>query len=860
MEESKRTDGLFGYLALGLLVAGLLVPFIIGAFADGELAMGFGVVAVLLALVFGIIGWKRKAGKVTVITVGCLGALSIITFTLYSRVRETSEHERAARARQAVTQIAKASSADGLNPVTLHATPDHAPVVLVEKSVPKAVVVVTCENTRLLQAAVGDLTHYIRRTTGAELPRLEARAGDGPAIVVGVQPASDTSKPGSFTIKTAANTVEITGNDANGAAWGIYEFLERFVGVRWYWPEYKNDVSDCGTSIIATQTLTVPPIHLSDAPVFRKRVRWPSGGPRIGAARMTDHDRRLRCANSWPVELIVHAPHNWAAIYRESRPEIFQLRKDGGRDYSMLCYGHPKTLQTYLEEIELQLAAKAGASRGRSIIKGKAITVSPADMAVSCRCRHCRKLWNDGGSQYASASRVLGTFVAKLGREVKERWPDMTVIFLPYKNYTYAPKGIKFPDNVEIQICGMPGMAMYKDAEINKSEQANIDAWIRLTGRKIQNWHYSCWPANRTEAAYLFPHTVQAHYRANRDKTVGTFINGVADHWPRQHLSLYVWLKVLWDPDINVDAVIDEYCRRMYGPAAATMRELVGMLVSRWEDSEWEPHVLSPKTVYEQSYPRELVLKIEALLDRAIEEAADDALASARLAYYEPPLRAFFAESKLLTEGKGIKPLNVYQVAEDPTIDGKLDDKAWQKIKPVHFVKVGKKPSKPEFPTALKVVWTRRGITFGFRLTEPEMAKLKHDIAKESRDASLIWWNDNVEVFVDPSGERRGYYQFIVNPNGAIWDSIGRENTGWNPPGVKAAGYLGKGFWSVELFVPYDSFDKPRLPGTGTVWHGNFTRHRVTDRKHREYQGYNVTTGAPSHNQNAFGPFRFIER
>ena len=32
---------------------------------------------------------------------------------------------------------------------------------------------------------------------------------------------------------------------------------------------------------------------------------------------------------------------------------------------------------------------------------------------------------------------------------------------------------------------------------------------------------------NRTEAAYLFPHTIQDHYRANREKTIGTFINGV---------------------------------------------------------------------------------------------------------------------------------------------------------------------------------------------------------------------------------------------------------------------------------------------------------------------------------------------
>ena len=575
---------------------------------------------------------------------------------------------------------------------------------------------------------------------------------------------------------------------------------------------------------------------------------------------MSDHDRHLRCGNSWPVELIVHAPHGWDKHYAETRPEIFQLRRDGKRDFGMLCYGHPLTLKTYLEEIEYQLAAEKPVGRRRSIIKGKAVTVSPADMAVSCRCEHCRALWDESAGQYGTASRVLGSFVSSLGREVKKRWPDLTVIFLPYKNYTYAPKGIEFPGNVEVQICGMPGLAQHKDKVIDAREQANIDAWVRLSGRKIQNWHYSCWPANRTKAAYLFPHVIQAHYQRNRDKTVGSFINGVEDHWPRQHLSLYVWLKVLWDPEINVAAVIDEYCRRMYGPSARTMRELVGLLIEGWENSEWSPNVLSPKTVYEQSYPPDDVARIKALVDQALREAKDNDLVTRRLNYYAPALRAFFAESKLLTSGEGIKPLNVYQVAEDPTIDGKVNEAAWASIEPVHFIKANKTRAAPQFPTELRAVWTRRGMTLGFRMAEPDVAKLKRDIGKESRDASLMWWNDNVEIFLDPSGQRGGYYQFISNPNGALYDSIGRENTSWNPAGVEAAGHVGKDFWSLEVFIPYDIFENAILPATGTVWYGNFTRHRVTDRSKREYQGFNVTTGAPSHNQNAFGPIRFIEQ
>ena len=89
MEQSRSSDKLFGNLALGLLVAGLLVPFIIGVFSE-ELAIAFGVTACLLALVLGIIGWKQKTGKVTVVAIVVLGIFSTGTYFLTRSKRTTA--------------------------------------------------------------------------------------------------------------------------------------------------------------------------------------------------------------------------------------------------------------------------------------------------------------------------------------------------------------------------------------------------------------------------------------------------------------------------------------------------------------------------------------------------------------------------------------------------------------------------------------------------------------------------------------------------------------------------------------------------------------------------------------------------
>jgi len=92
MEGPKTSDKLFGNLALALLVAGLLVPFIIAMFAKEEIATGFGVVAILLALLFGIIGRKQKTGKVTLLIVGCLGVLVfVLVFGRRAEARSTMQ-------------------------------------------------------------------------------------------------------------------------------------------------------------------------------------------------------------------------------------------------------------------------------------------------------------------------------------------------------------------------------------------------------------------------------------------------------------------------------------------------------------------------------------------------------------------------------------------------------------------------------------------------------------------------------------------------------------------------------------------------------------------------------------------------
>ena len=159
----------------------------------------------------------------------------------------------------------------------------------------------------------------------------------------------------------------------------MYEFAERFVGVRWYWPTNRG-----GRSVEPLKKLVVKPVWLSDAPAFRERVIWPSSEITWNASgqQLGDLHTALRSAPTWPVEAVVHSP-NWSKVadYVKNRPEVFEMRGDDTKNTEMLCYGNTRKLENYIENIEAKLAGNKKAQIGP---QRETVTVSPADMEVTC--------------------------------------------------------------------------------------------------------------------------------------------------------------------------------------------------------------------------------------------------------------------------------------------------------------------------------------------------------------------------------------------------------------------------------------------------------------------------------------------
>jgi hypothetical protein len=646
--------------------------------------------------------------------------------------------------------------------------------------------------------------------------------------------------------------------------------------VRWYWP-----VADGGRSIVRQRSLTVGPVWIEDAPIFNLRTIWQhhSVGP---------IERYLRHGGVTPVRGRSHVPL-WNRIpgFTEKHPEVFQVRSDGSPDFGMLCYSNPKTLEMYVKQMEA-VWDKGNEelnydTRLHSPVYGDFVVVGPNDASIACKCDRCQALFDPEVGQYGRASRIIEDFEARLAAVIKERWPDKKIYSLRYVNYTLPSDDLSpLVAPVFYDVCIMPGSAQLKEPGLRQTYVDAVSRFHEVSGVPARTYEYACWPQDRTKAAFQWPHALQTYYGELKGKIEGSFIDAYyRNWWPRQHVTMYCWAKLLWNPDFDVDAMMAEYAKRMYGPAAADMRELLRLQTEGWETSRWSGGRFNFQDLYTSSYPAERIARMKDLLAGAREKAADAPEIAERIDYYTAPLAVFFKEADQVHSGKGNRQLFVQKVGEMPTIDGMLDDDAWAKAEwSEPFEISGQKEAR--FETRVKAVWNHLdgSVAFAFYCEEPKLEK-RLKLYGNDKDNGAAWWDDCVELFIDPTQSGAGpYLHFILSAGGGTFDGKGTDNP-YNPDlsydaakhGMKWAQHEADDHWTLEIVFPWGSLPNAWKPATGVEWQGNFTRHRMvqtdmslTDPHEIHKKGsdgetsrLNIAAGGASANPANFGPIKFIE-
>lgn len=214
-----------------------------------------------------------------------------------------------------------------------------------------------------------------------------------------------------------------------------------------------------------------------------------------------------------------------------------------------------------------------------------------------------------------------------------------------------------------------------------------------------------------------------------------------------------------------------------------------------------------------------------------------------------------------------------HRIREAPSIDGKLDEGAWQRVPTTKaFVDPEGGAIDSAERTRARALWDDDHLYLGMSARDDD---LTNEVTE--RDGKL-WEQDVLEFYADPDGDGKNYVELQVSPTGTVFDARfdERRSPEWKKAaerydieGLEAEVHTvgsvnarddGKSDerWSIEVAIPWralPSVEGP--PEEGTSWTVNFYRIEAGSPDGDGFMAAWSPAGQDFHNLERFGELRF---
>jgi hypothetical protein len=445
--------------------------------------------------------------------------------------------------------------------------PDY--LLLVEKGKSEYKIVISDTACATVRKSAGQLADYIRKISGCTLPIVtDQLVPSEKEILVGKSsrfktieqlPLTDSLGYDGILLFTSAKKLVITGNSGRGTQNAVYAFLEEILGCRMYAPGVEK--------IPENETIRIPLLNKTVKPCFSFReVHAP--GPRDSLYRDW-HRLHLKGVNSPRWGMFVHTFNKLVppdSLFN-THPEYYSLV--GGKRIAdgQLCLSNPDVLKELLANLRTSMAKDPEATIW---------SVSQNDTYKNCECPACHRL----DSLYGGPPGTLIWFV----NQVAEIFPDKTISTLAYQYTRQAPERIVPKPNVNIMLCTIE-CNRSKPVADDKSFKTDIESWGKLTSN-IFLWDYVVQFRNYLDP---FPNwrVLQPNlqfFRDNRCKMM--FQQGSGGSWSDMlELRQYLIAKLLWNPDVNIDSVMNDFLNGYYEEAGPVLKQYITLMTDSLQAS-----------------------------------------------------------------------------------------------------------------------------------------------------------------------------------------------------------------------------------------------------------------------------------
>jgi len=691
-----------------------------------------------------------------------------------------------------------------------------------------------------------------------------------------------------------------------GTLFGVYDFLERYCGAGFYFP------GSFGTAIPVQKNIVIPAMDIYEAPdwIFRTTSPWsrsfaavdgisriPGGYPHT-APEYVSWVHRERLINRHETRFIPRCHgltgHGLIERFGKSNPEYFALLPDGRRDNDLtkqhpgqLCYTSRKVEDEVVADIvsfnKGEPAEKRNIYRERwkravwdpSFWQPGFVNVMPQDSFGEhsfCRCDSCKPFYTTDGNY----SDYIFGFVARVAEKVKLAAPEMTITTMAYASYTHVPS-IKFPDNVRVMLALM-GPWEEKYPAQQKENDAFIHEWNQKMGggRTISLWTYVN-DYNRGIPPGVPPLSVRqisSYYKRNAPYILGTYQENEIQYRLHQYLNNFIFYKIAWDNQADTEKLLAEHYSKMFGPAAAEIEKIFNRLEHVWTNrgiSEIKKTpagpMLTPHTddvLWNKIYSAALLEEISGLLGTAETKVSSDKLIAGRIVYFKEhffgPL--FNSRNAYFSGKREIEDL-VFSAPEvmdmEIRVNGTADEDAWTNA-PRYGLKPLTQKSAPKVLTDVQFLYGKKNLYVSINCRDDLVDKMQY--MKRPADDTKIWQDSSIEIFLNPSGDRRTYYQMILNPAGSFSDlqisAPGQYDYSWTSKANYKTKITEEG-WSAEIAVPFASiYFTPKKHGMMIVNTGR-SRYIKNDPSATELQTLSPFLRGKFHDPENFGAIIFSD-
>ena len=733
--------------------------------------------------------------------------------------------------------------------------------------------IVEGNTTDVVKFAAQEIAEALSEVFGKKITPVKKASGKKIAICLGdiklakelkVDPA-DFDRDG-FVIKTYKNKILIIGRDdpksrpmrhaygtGNKGEWGTlfgaYDFLERFAGVRFYFP------GKLGVHYPAAKALTIPAVDIYDRPDFlqrrfndynhggrpiRRYAGW-SGQKNI----LRNRAETIYIPNCHGIAYLGY-PHRFA----KSHPEYFALNVNGKRmtalgdrhDLSQVCYSSAikdEIAKDAISFLKNEAPQVRGIKNRHNKISWNSVhrpglpcfNIMPNDSAYLCRCAKCQEHFSKGTQ---ATTDYFWKFFSDICAQVKRSGVPGYLTTMAYADYRPIPTQ-KIPDNLLVMLALRGPWNEY----LPKQQQKDVEllkAWKAKLGQKTWLWTYpGKYGGNMPGIPHTTPRAIASFIKRVKPYIFGLYIECETDVLMHNYLTYHIFGKLSWNPDTDVEKLLDEHARVFYGPAAVPMKEFFDSIERNWQKIAANVVETSagPKTIY----PSELILwskiyspaelkRLNGLFDKAEKLAANDRIRLPRIKFvrkeFMEPLMAEANKFHSANDAVQSWSFPMVPARETVKIDGKLDEEIWKNSPAFHLSGLQGAPA--EVQSVAKMTYDKDYFYFGFRWGEPHTAKIA--AADRKFDDRELWKDSTAEIFISPDGRRDHFYQIMVNARGQICDLLvnkGAEEHSWNSNAlVKTRIEPGKA-WYGEIRIPRKSMPASMADGIRV----NFARYRV---------------------------------